>query len=97
MTVPNGVGPGVVQGNFGTNLLSPVAGSVEALVGTEPAEVEYAGFAPGLVAAAQQINVLIPADSQTGPAVPIQVGILDTYSTTLAWVWTQAGVTIAIQ
>jgi uncharacterized protein (TIGR03437 family) len=93
-TVPDGLfGPG----NFGVNLLAPAAGIVEALIGTEPADVEYAGVAPAIVSAAQQINVLIPADSQTGPSVPIRIGMLDTYSTTLAWVWTQDGVTIAIR
>jgi uncharacterized protein (TIGR03437 family) len=83
--------------DFGANLLVPAAGIVEALIGTEPADVEYAGIAPGLVTAAQQINVLIPADSQIGSAVPIQIGVLNTASTALAWVWTQTGATIAIQ
>jgi uncharacterized protein (TIGR03437 family) len=83
--------------DFGANLLYPAAGIVEALIGTEAADVEYAGVAPGLVTAAQQINVLIPADSQIGPAVPIRIGVLDTSATTLVWAWTQAGTTIAIQ
>ncbi len=92
--VPDGlVGPG----NFGVNLLAPAAGIVEAFIGTEPADVEYAGVAPALVSAAQQINVLIPVDSQTGPAVPVRIGMLNTYSTAVSWVWTQDGVTIAIQ
>ena len=74
-----------------------VGGTLQALIGTEPAEIEYAGVGAGIVTAAQQINILIPADSQTGPAVPIQIGVLNTASTQLAWVWTQGGVTIAIQ
>lgn len=60
------------------------------------ASVEYAGVAPGLVAA-QQINVLIPADSQTGPAVPVRIGVLDAQSPSFVWAWTQDGVTLAVQ
>ena len=84
-------------GNFGVDLLAPAAEIVEAFIGTEPADIQYAGVAPGLASAAQQINVLIPADSPTGPAVPVRVRVMNPYSAEFAWAWSQDGVTIAIQ
>jgi uncharacterized protein (TIGR03437 family) len=46
---------------------------VTAVVGGLRAEVEYAGLAPQGTAGLEQIDVRIPAQSPTGPAVPIQI------------------------
>ncbi len=44
------------------------------MIGGQPATVSFSGLAPGTVGL-YQINVLIPATTQTGDAVPIQVTI----------------------
>ncbi|MGO4883614.1 MAG: InlB B-repeat-containing protein [Bryobacteraceae bacterium] len=62
---------------------------VTASVGNVPAQVVYAGEAPGYTFGLQQINIQIPANAPTGAAVPIQL-FTDNVST-------QSGVTIAIQ
>ena len=46
---------------------------MQLLFGTNPATVDYAGAAPGFVGL-NQINARIPADAQTGNAVPILLG-----------------------
>jgi uncharacterized protein (TIGR03437 family) len=63
--------------------------SVHALVGGQPAEVQYAGAAPGIVEGVIQVNLLIPAASQTGAAVPLLLQVGDSTS--------QPGITLAIQ
>ncbi|MBL8239542.1 MAG: hypothetical protein JNM66_19115 [Bryobacterales bacterium] len=60
-----------------------------AKVGGVDAEVSYGGPAPGLIAGISQINVIVPANAPTGPAVPIVVLAGDSAS--------QDGVTIAVQ
>ena len=62
---------------------------VHALVGGQPAEVQYAGAAPGIVEGVIQVNLLIPAASQTGAAVPLLLQVGDSTS--------QPGITLAIQ
>jgi uncharacterized protein (TIGR03437 family) len=85
--------------NFGSLLLDSTP-PVEAFVGGEPAYVLYSGSTPGMTCAAQQFDVVIPEDSATGPAVPVQLGIpfpgelsTDDY----IWYTTQPGTTLAIQ
>jgi len=58
---------------FGTNQLVPTLDPVEAGIAGEPALVLYAGSVPGMTCAAQQIDLLIPSDSATGPAVPLSL------------------------
>jgi uncharacterized protein (TIGR03437 family) len=62
---------------------------VHALVGGQPAAVQYAGAAPGIVEGVIQVNLLIPAASQTGAAVPLLLQVGDSTS--------QPGITLAIQ
>jgi uncharacterized protein (TIGR03437 family) len=85
--------------NFGSLLLDSTP-PVEAFVGGEPAYVLYSGSAPGMTCAAQQVDVVIPENSATGPAVPVQLGMpfsgefpTDPY----VWYTTQSGTTLAIQ
>jgi uncharacterized protein (TIGR03437 family) len=61
--------------NFGSNLLVPTP-PVEISIGGEPALVLYSGSAPGMTCAVQQINVIIPEDSQTGPAIPLNLRVV---------------------
>lgn len=63
--------------------------NVQAFVGDKPATVEFAGHAPDLTRGLQQLNILIPPDAPTGPAVPIKFIVNG--------VATQSGVTVAIQ
>jgi uncharacterized protein (TIGR03437 family) len=62
---------------------------VNAMVGGQPAEVQYAGGAPGVVEGVIQVNLQIPATSQTGAAVPLMLQVGDSTS--------QPGITLAIQ
>ncbi|HWC95461.1 MAG TPA: SBBP repeat-containing protein [Candidatus Sulfopaludibacter sp.] len=43
--------------------------------GTAPANVQYAGQAPGLVAGAVQLNVFVPMDASPGPAVSLYLNL----------------------
>ena len=62
---------------------------VHAMVGGQPAAVQYAGGAPGVVEGVVQVNLQIPAASQTGAAVPLLLQVGDSTS--------QPGITLAIQ
>lgn len=48
---------------------------LEVLIGGNRAEVLYAGGAPGLVAGVTQINVRIPAEANSGSAIPLVVRV----------------------
>ncbi|MCU1262179.1 MAG: hypothetical protein JWO80_5064 [Bryobacterales bacterium] len=67
----------------------PVLQPVTAQIGGVPAQVLYAGGAPGLVAGVLQVNVLIPANAGTGSALPVVLNI--------GGFPTPAGVAVAIQ
>jgi uncharacterized protein (TIGR03437 family) len=69
-------------------LPSPVL-PVQVLIGGVEARVTYAGGAPGLVAGAMQINVVVPDSVSSGPAVPVVVRVGEFES--------PAGVTIAVR
>ncbi|MEO8370170.1 MAG: hypothetical protein ABI806_13295 [Candidatus Solibacter sp.] len=60
-----------------------------AWIGSQKAEVLYAGGAPGMAQGIIQVNLRIPASSDTGPAVPLSVTVGDSGS--------QAGLTLAIR
>jgi len=62
---------------------------VLAKVGGQPAVVQYAGGAPGMVEGVLQVNLQIPAASLTGDAVPLVVQVGDSVS--------QPGITLAIR
>ncbi|MGA2038230.1 MAG: hypothetical protein ABSH42_03045 [Bryobacteraceae bacterium] len=79
---------------FGSNQLITTL-PVEVSVGGEPALVLYSGSAPGMTCAAQQINIIIPEDSQTGAAVPIRLSAINYAGATPTPA--QNGLTLAIQ
>ena len=83
---------GAVDGAIATGLLSPVL-EVTATVGGLPATVLYAGTSPGIVTGAMQVNVQIPANAPSGPAVPLVI-MVGTGATAIS---TQAGITIAVE
>jgi uncharacterized protein (TIGR03437 family) len=87
LTAPAGV-TGAITPADGSGLKNLVA-AVSATVGGVPAEVEYAGSAPGMVAGIAQVNVRIPANAQSGLSVPIVIAIGASS--------TQSGVTLSIQ
>jgi uncharacterized protein (TIGR03437 family) len=73
----------------GPDALSWMAAAVSATIGGVPAEVTFAGLAPGFTRGLQQINVRIPDGCPTGAAVPIRLQ-LGGHST-------QLGTTIAVE
>ncbi len=58
----------------GSHLVAPRA-PVFVSVGKLPAQVLYAGTAPGLVNGALQINIVLPKELIGGPAIPIQISV----------------------
>jgi uncharacterized protein (TIGR03437 family) len=73
----------------GTDGLSWLVQPVTATIGGVPAQVVFAGLAPISTTGLQQINILIPEDCPTGPAVSIRLRA-GSYST-------QTGTTVAIE
>jgi len=81
-----------------TGLLTPAPGVGNQLpqmsplpavtIGGAPATVSYAGPVVGSILGLLQLNVVVPANSATGPAVPVSV--------TINGATTQAGITLAI-
>ena len=69
--------------------LSWLVQPVTATMGGVPAEVVFAGLASNLTMGLQQINILIPDDCPTGPAVSIRLRAGPYF--------TQTGTTIAIE
>ena len=80
--------PGGIDGQIASSALPHPAQPVQVLIDGRPAEVQYAGAAPGAVAGLFQVNVRIPLDAASG-SVPIEVHVGDTAS--------QPGMTIAVQ
>ena len=73
----------------GQDGLSWLAAAVSATIGGLPAEVTFAGLAPGYTPGLQQINIRIPDDCPAGAAVPIRLQV-GGHST-------QPGTTIAVE
>ncbi len=80
--------PASVDGSLAAVPLPQPILPVTATVGGQPATVQYAGGAPGLVAGVMQINVQIPSGVTPGSAVPVVVQV--------GTVTSQSGVTIAV-
>jgi uncharacterized protein (TIGR03437 family) len=68
-TIPPGVDGKVTSDPLPKPLLA-----ISAEIDNLPAEVLYAGGAPGLVAGVLQVNVRIPAGVSSGAAIPITIG-----------------------
>jgi uncharacterized protein (TIGR03437 family) len=73
----------------GSPVPRPVAQPITATVGGLPAQVQYAGGAPGLVAGVLQANVQIPTGVASGSNAPIVINV--------GGQTTQANVTVAIK
>ena len=76
------------DGALVSQLVAPVA-NVEVTIDGQPAEVQYAGTAPALIAGLLQINVVVPPNVTAGAAVPVTLRIGDGKA--------QSGVTLAVQ
>jgi uncharacterized protein (TIGR03437 family) len=74
---------------FDPNALKNPVLSVQVFIGGQPADVQYAGSAPGFVQGALQINAVVPDGAPTGPAIPIFIQVGDNRS--------PDGVTMAVQ
>jgi uncharacterized protein (TIGR03437 family) len=83
---PTSFDGGVAPTN-GSGLFKPVV-PVTATIGGIPATVEYYGSAPGIIYGVMQVNIRVPANAPTGPAVPIVINVGNTSS--------QTGVTLAV-
>jgi trimeric autotransporter adhesin len=81
--------PACSDGQIYTDTLPAPVLPVTATVGNMNATVQYAGQAPGIVSGVAQINIVIPANAPTGPAVPVTIQS-GTFSS-------QTGVTLAIK
>ena len=98
-SVDAAVAPGTVVELYGTGfgLYAPVsadgltrmAQTVTALIGGVPAQVLFAGQAPGYTSGLQQIDILVPANGPQGAGIPLVL--------TVGGVTTQAGLTLAVQ
>ena len=80
--------PGGIDGQIASGTLPHPAQAVQVLIDGRPAEVQYAGAAPGAVAGLFQVNARIPLDSSSG-SVPIEIHVGAASS--------QPGMTIAVQ
>ena len=69
-TLPGGIDGQVANGT----LPQPAHQPVQVLIDGRPAEVQYAGAAPGSVAGLLQVNVRVPLDANSG-AVPIEIHV----------------------
>jgi uncharacterized protein (TIGR03437 family) len=76
---------GVIAGSVPSKLLLPVS----VTIGGIPAEVIYAGPAPGLVAGALQVNVRVPLNVSPAVDIPVQLQVGNAVS--------PPGVTVALQ
>jgi uncharacterized protein (TIGR03437 family) len=83
-----GTGCGIYTAPDSNGLLR-LAQPVTVVFGDAQTSVQFAGAAPGYTAGLQQINVQIPADAPTGPAVQIRIAI--------GGANTPSGVTVAIK
>jgi uncharacterized protein (TIGR03437 family) len=71
----------------GTGPITPAPQqSITVLVGGQPAQVQFAGEAPGDVAGVLQVNALVPSSAGSG-AVPIMVRVGNAISQTGVTVW----------
>jgi uncharacterized protein (TIGR03437 family) len=98
-SIDTAVPPGTVVQLYGTgfglyapvgaNGLTNLAQTVTAAVGGIPAQVLFAGQAPGYTPGLQQIDILIPANAPAGSNIPLAL-IID-------GVTTQVGLTLTVQ
>jgi uncharacterized protein (TIGR03437 family) len=89
LTTPAGVTGGVTAVNAsGTGPLTPAPQlAVSVLIGGQPAQLDFAGEAPYMVAGVMQVNATVPATTRTGAnSVTVQVGKNVSTSGVTVWV-----------
>lgn len=67
--------PGGIDGQVANGIIPRPVLPVSASVGGFPAIVLYAGAAPGQVAGMFQVNVRLPSEVASGPAVPVAITV----------------------
>lgn len=67
--------PASLTGRLQSGALQRLTQPVSVRIGGQPAEVTFAGNAPGFVEGTLQINVTVPANAPTGSAVPVELTI----------------------
>jgi uncharacterized protein (TIGR03437 family) len=75
MTGAGQTNPAGVDGQLAGSDPAVPLGMVTATIGGVDAPVQYAGSSSGLVAGVTQVNVVVPAGSPSGDAVPIVVNV----------------------
>ena len=89
LTTPAGVTGGVTAVNVsGTGPLTPAPQlAVSVMIGGQPAQLDFAGEAPYMVAGVLQVNATVPATAHTGAnSVTVQVGKNVSTSGVTVWV-----------
>ena len=87
-TSPAGL-TGVITQVRATAPITPIPlGTVQVLIDGIPANVTFAGEAPGMVSGVMQVNAQIPSQAHSG-SVSVQISV--------GGVWTQSNVTVAVQ
>jgi uncharacterized protein (TIGR03437 family) len=81
--------PLVTTGQVSNGVLPVPVLPVALQVGNLPAEIQYAGAAPGLISGVMQVNAKVPDNAPVGSSVPVTLSVGGFNS--------PAGVTIAIQ
>ena len=84
-----GTMPGALDGRLSQPPYAQLPGGAVVRIAGLPAQVTYAGAAPGIVAGVIQINAIVPEGAPTGAAIAIELSIGGAAS--------QAGVTLAIE
>ncbi|MBI3696681.1 MAG: hypothetical protein HY238_17805 [Acidobacteria bacterium] len=82
--------PAGVDGKLVADPLPKPRFPVRVSIGGVPADVLYAGGAPGLVAGVIQVNARVPSNAPSGGAVPIVLSVGGVVSS-------QQGVTVALR
>jgi uncharacterized protein (TIGR03437 family) len=84
--------PAGVDGELARDPLPKPKAKLVATIGGQPAEIVYAGAAPGLVNGYLQVNVRVPLTLQPGSAIPITLDAENAEPD-----WTHVGVIIALK
>ena len=81
--------PPGVDGRLAVDVLPAPLAAVSVDIGGLPAELKYAGAAPGMMPGVLQINAQMSTDVQAGNSVPVHIAI--------GGVTSRDGVTLAVQ
>ena len=75
MTGEGAVTPDGIDGKLSVAPLPKPVQPVTVQIGGQPADVQYAGAAPGLVAGLMQVNAVVPQGAPAGNDVPVTIAV----------------------